>query len=525
MDRLIGQKWGNYELIQSLGKGGFAEVYLGKHIRLDMRAAIKILHAHLDGSEIQAFQQEAKTIADLRHPHIVRVLDFDVREGRPFLVIDYAPYGSLGQKHPRGVKLALPQVVGYVEQIASALQHAHDRKVIHRDVKPGNILLGEYGELLLTDFGIATIAHSTSSMNTEAATGTLAYMAPEQIQGKPRPASDQYALAITVYLWLSGNSPFQGSSTEVVAQHLAVAPPSFREKNVQVPEEVEQVIMTALRKDPQERFKSVQAFAKALAQAAGIPLSDKLFTSSQPLLKQEQKPVTVTESTPQVPVTVAATVPVSSALTPQPLPPTEQAIPQDAVTPEQPKTPPVFLSPRYLRLTWPAILWAIAIQAGIFLLLAVMAVVSLPFVGDILPASFVMLRAEAFPEQYELSERMVARYTPHLVIFMCIIFLYGFIDFFVSWYVVQRTEVVRWGIFACLWAKAGYILVGIVTGIFIFLPILMSMELELSVVDFLQQLVVGLGFMGFIGIFTALGAGWLGALQGKKLVRQSEMRV
>ena len=195
----VGQQFGNYRLIQLLGSGGFAEVYLAEHRQLGMKAAIKILHTHLASDEINAFRQEARTIADLKHPHIIRVLDFDVQNGTPFLVIDYASKGSLRAIHPQGSKVSFDLVVTYIQQIASALQYAHEHKLIHRDVKPENILIGEHDELLLSDFGIATIAHSTSSMATSATMGTLAYMAPEQIQGKPRPASDQYALAVTVY--------------------------------------------------------------------------------------------------------------------------------------------------------------------------------------------------------------------------------------------------------------------------------------------------------------------------------------
>ncbi len=162
------QRLGNYQLTRLLGRGGFAEVYLGVHSRLGMKAAIKILHTQLSGRDIDEFQQEARVIADLKHPHIVRVLDFDVQDGKPFLVLDYAANGTLRQKHPRGARLPLDLVVHYAEQVASALQYAHDRRLIHRDIKPENMLIGDQGEVLLSDFGIATIAHSTFSMNTQA---------------------------------------------------------------------------------------------------------------------------------------------------------------------------------------------------------------------------------------------------------------------------------------------------------------------------------------------------------------------
>ncbi|QBD75226.1 serine/threonine protein kinase [Ktedonosporobacter rubrisoli] len=281
----VGQQLGNYRLVKLLGRGGFAEVYLAEHTRLGMKAAIKLLHTHLSSDETSTFQREARTIAELKHAHIVRVLDYDVQESTPFLVLDYASNGSLRQKHPSGRRLPLDLVVDYVNQIAGALLYAHERKIIHRDVKPENILLDEEGRLLLSDFGIATIAHSTSSMSTEAAIGTLAYMAPEQIQGKPRPASDQYALAVMVYHWLTGLLPFSGSSAELIAQHLGATVPSLCTKLPELPEEVEQVVLTALSKDPQQRFGSVQAFARALAAAQVSPAA---FTEEQTIQVSKQ---------------------------------------------------------------------------------------------------------------------------------------------------------------------------------------------------------------------------------------------
>src|SRR5215469_1375706 len=203
------QQFGNYRLVSLLGQGGFAEVYLGQHVRLSLQAAIKVLHTQLTGQEAEHFSQEAETIAKLMHPSIVRILDYDVQEGVPFLVMDYAPGGSLRQRYPKGSIIPLSMVTSYVKQVAAALQYAHERKFIHRDVKPENMLVGRHEELLLCDFGLAALSHSSASLSTREVMGTLAYMAPEQIEGHPRPASDQYALGIVVYEWLSGARPFE----------------------------------------------------------------------------------------------------------------------------------------------------------------------------------------------------------------------------------------------------------------------------------------------------------------------------
>lgn len=227
----VGQQLGNYRLIRLLGRGGFAEVYLGEHLRLGTQAAVKVLHTRLAShDDVEGFEKEARTVAHLKHSHIVRVLDYDVEEDTPFLVMDYAVGGTLRNRHPKGTRLPLTTIISYVNQVADALQYAHEQRVIHRDIKPENMLVGEHDELLLSDFGIAIVAQSSRYQNTQNMGGTMAYIAPEQIQGHPRPASDQYSLGIVVYEWLSGNCPFHGSMTEIVAQHLAASPPSLQEK-------------------------------------------------------------------------------------------------------------------------------------------------------------------------------------------------------------------------------------------------------------------------------------------------------
>ncbi len=268
MANRLGRQLGNYRLTKLLGQGGFAEVYLGEHIHLGTQAAIKVLHTQLTSDDVDKFRAEARTIAHLIHPHIVRILEFGVEDKTPFLVMDYAPLGTVRQRHPKSVALPLATIAPYVKQVAEALQYAHDEKIIHRDVKPENMLLGRRNDILLSDFGIALVAQSSRYQSTQDMAGTMAYMSPEQIQGKPRPASDQYSLGIVVYEWLSGDRPFHGSLTEMVGQHLSVPPPPLREKVPTISPNVEKVVMTALDKDPKQRFMNVQAFATALEQAS-----------------------------------------------------------------------------------------------------------------------------------------------------------------------------------------------------------------------------------------------------------------
>src|SRR5947209_11604528 len=151
----VGQQLGNYRLVRLLGRGGFADVYLGEHLYLNTPAAIKLLQIQPTEEVLAKFLAEARTIARLSHPHIVSVLDFGIEQGTPFLVMSYAPYGSLRQRHPPGSILPAATITSYSHQMALALQYAHDRNIIHCDVKPENMLLGKDQTLMLADFGIA----------------------------------------------------------------------------------------------------------------------------------------------------------------------------------------------------------------------------------------------------------------------------------------------------------------------------------------------------------------------------------
>ncbi len=258
---------GNYRLIRRVGTGGFADVYLAEHVYLKTYAAIKVLRPHARPQDMHQFLEEARTISWLHHPLILRVFDFGIETSTPFLVMEYAPNGTLRQVCPRGYRLHLPTIISYVKQIAAALQYAHTHGVIHRDVKPENMLVGRNKEVLLSDFGIAVVAHRTISLKTLAAVGTPHYMAPEHIFGKPRPASDQYALGVVVYEWLCGRRPFHGESMQVLYQHMHYVPPPPRAIVPTISPEVERVVLQALSKYPQHRFSSIEAFARALEHA------------------------------------------------------------------------------------------------------------------------------------------------------------------------------------------------------------------------------------------------------------------
>ncbi len=273
----VEQRMGNYRLIQLLGKGTFADVYLGEHLYLNTPVAIKVLRSQLDSPTLADFLTEARHVSHLVHPHIIRVFDFGLEAEAPFFVMDYAPYGNLRQLHPPGTVVPLPTVVSYVKALASALQHAHDQYLVHRDLKPANVLLGTKYEVLLSDFGLALLTSGTESLQIKERFGTLAYMAPEQILGQPCPASDQYALAVMIYEWLSGQLPFQGSVAQLSNQHMYAVPLSLREGHPEIPPALEQVIFKGLSKEATQRYVDVLSFATAFEEASHAVSSPHMF--------------------------------------------------------------------------------------------------------------------------------------------------------------------------------------------------------------------------------------------------------
>ena len=232
-----------------LGPGGFAEVYLAEHFYLSTQAAIKLL-LQLAQDEIRMPSVEARTIARLMHPHIVQRLGLRV-EGEPLSWSwTMPPMARYANDIPKGLRECRFPPFCYVKQVASALQYAHDERLVHRDIKPENLLVGRDRRSCLVTLALRPIAHGTPSQNVETMAGTIPYMAPEQIQGHPRPASDQYSPGVVVYEWLCGDRPFHGTLTEVVVQHATMPPPPLQEKVPTISLDVEQVVMTRSLKAP-----------------------------------------------------------------------------------------------------------------------------------------------------------------------------------------------------------------------------------------------------------------------------------
>ncbi len=267
INRYAGQQIGNYRLLEPVGPGTFADVYLSRHIHSGELAALKLLRVQLSAAEAEQFCHKAALLTHLFHPYIVRVQEYGLLDATPFLALDYIPNGSLRQHHPRGISVELSDVVHYVTQIAAALQYAHDHQIVHGDVKPENMLVNRDNEVMLSDFSLAFVTHSMQTDIPEMSS-TIAYTAPERLSGHLCPASDQYALGLVVYEWLSGDHPFHGSFAEIAARQTLISPRSLRESAPDLPIAVAEVVHRALDKDPARRFDSVRAFADALEQAS-----------------------------------------------------------------------------------------------------------------------------------------------------------------------------------------------------------------------------------------------------------------
>src|SRR6266581_4557689 len=266
----VGHRLGNYRLTRLLGMGAFADVYLGEHIYLNSQVAIKVLHTQVDAHATEDFLTEARHLSHLMHPHIIRVFDFGIEHQTPYLVMDYAPYGNLRELHPPGTTVPLLTVVAYTSAIASALQFAHDQHLLHNNLKPENVLVGPKHEVLLSDFSLALLMSGAETVQVQQGSSTHDYMAPEQIRGQQGPASDQYALAVMVYQWLSGHLPFHGSAAELANEHRSLFLASLSELHPDISSSVEEVVFKALSQDPQSRFVDVLSFAATFEEAIQV---------------------------------------------------------------------------------------------------------------------------------------------------------------------------------------------------------------------------------------------------------------
>ncbi|HMA34015.1 MAG TPA: protein kinase, partial [Chloroflexia bacterium] len=275
MSDLTGKTLGRYRVLERIGRGGMAEVYKGYQASLDRYVAIKVLHAFLleeEGSR-ERFRREARAVAALRHPHIVQVFDFDDEGEEYFMVMEFVDGPNLKtvlqEQAKAGQRLGLARMGEILTGIGGALGYAHTQGMIHRDVKPHNIMFTATGQPLLTDFGIAKIVSNSNVSASGALTGTPAYMSPEQGRGAAVDArTDIYSLGVVLYEMVTGRVPFDADTPfAVVIKHINDPLPLPRSIDATIPEPLERVVLKAMAKAPEDRFQTAAELVQATQDA------------------------------------------------------------------------------------------------------------------------------------------------------------------------------------------------------------------------------------------------------------------
>ena len=257
-----------YQIIKSIGEGGMANVYLAYDTILDRNVAVKVLRGDLATDEkfVRRFQREALSASSLSHPNIVEVYDVGEDNGQYYIVMEYIEGKQLKQLLKKRGKLTISEVIDIMLQISDGLSVAHDNYIIHRDIKPQNIMILENGLVKITDFGIAMAMNSTQLTQTNSVMGSVHYLPPEQANGKGSTLqSDIYSMGILMYELLTGELPYKGdNAVEIALKHLKEPLPSVREKVPEVPQSVENIIIKATAKNPKNRYPDARAMNEDL---------------------------------------------------------------------------------------------------------------------------------------------------------------------------------------------------------------------------------------------------------------------
>ena len=258
-----GQKINNrYEIVKSIGEGGMANVYLANDKILDRKVAVKVLRGDLSSDDrfIRRFQREALSVSNLSHPNIVEVYDVGEEDGQYYIVMEYIEGKTLKQLLKKRESLTLPEVIDIMTQLTDGISHAHESYIIHRDIKPQNIMIEDDGRIKITDFGIAMALNATQLTQTNSVMGSVHYLPPEQASGKAATVkSDIYSLGILMYELLTGTVPFKGdNAVEIALKHMKDKIPSIRKQDPSIPQSVENILLKAAAKNPRNRYDTAK---------------------------------------------------------------------------------------------------------------------------------------------------------------------------------------------------------------------------------------------------------------------------
>lgn len=260
-----------YQIIKTLGEGGMANVYLAHDTILDRNVAVKVLRGDLANDEkfVRRFQREALSASSLSHPNIVEMYDVGEDDGQYYIVMEYVNGKTLKQVLKQRGQLSITEVIDIMLQLTDGMAHAHDAYIVHRDIKPQNIMLLSNGVIKITDFGVATALNSTQLTQTNSVMGTVHYLPPEQAQGKGSTIrSDIYSMGIMMYELLTGLVPYKGeNAVEIALKHLKEPLPSVRKSNSSIPQSIENVVIKATAKNPKNRYADARQMHEDLKTA------------------------------------------------------------------------------------------------------------------------------------------------------------------------------------------------------------------------------------------------------------------
>ncbi|NNV05066.1 Stk1 family PASTA domain-containing Ser/Thr kinase [Geobacillus sp. C56-T2] len=385
---LIGKRLNDrYKIISLIGGGGMANVYLARDIILERDVAVKVLRLDFanDDRFIKRFRREAQAATSLNHEHIVSIYDVGEEEGVYYIVMEYVRGSTLKQYIQQHAPLPVEQALSIMDQLTSAIAHAHENGIIHRDIKPQNILLNEHGRVKVTDFGIAVAMSGTTITQTNSVLGSVHYLSPEQARGGiATEKSDIYSLGVVMFELLTGRLPFSGeSAVSIVLKHLQAETPSPRAWNPEIPQSVENIILKAMAKDPFYRYPSARE------------MNEDIRTALDPSRRNEAKftiPDDGEEATKAVPIIKDK----ESAASAQETFAAEKTAPESAQQDEQPKPN------RKRKWKWAA--WL----AAILLLLGAAAVSALTWIPDLVFPKEVTMPNVVNKDYDEAVERLSA---------------------------------------------------------------------------------------------------------------------